>query len=118
MALKLEPGEATHRKKGDEHESKPAAAGAGDTAAAEPAGELPPSADPDVEGPPSTSRVQVTTELRPRHHRWLTEAARREGMDAGQYLERLVRTAAARDPFKVRDTRPQALGQVAGSGPR
>lgn len=118
MALKLEPGETTHKKKGDEHEPKPAPAAAADTVAAEPAGDLPPSADPDHEGPPSTARVQVTTELRQRHYHWLTEAAAREGMTAGQYLERLVRTAAARDPFKVRDTRPQALGQVAGSGPR
>lgn len=118
MAIRLEPPATTHLAEAGEHRPRPSRDAAPDPDGRRPDGTLPPSADPDYEGPPSIERRRVTCTLLPRHAEWLEAAARREGRTIEAKLEALVREACARDPLRLVDTRPPAPGFPAGTGRR
>lgn len=111
--IELQPG-AGHTRQGDELVPKKLNV----SLPAEPEGPLPPSSDPNHEGPPSVEMQAVTALLLPRHHDWLLHAAARDGVTPEKALERLVRAACARDQLWMVDTRPQAPGYGAGTGRR
>ncbi|MCU0966988.1 MAG: hypothetical protein MUF08_18550 [Burkholderiaceae bacterium] len=70
-----------------------------------------------VDGAP-TPRPAVTFTLQQRHYDWLVQAAARDGRTPEHFVEGLVRQACAADPFRVRNTLPQAPGQPAGTARR